>query len=103
MLRIKKDDIVVMIAGKDKGKKGKVLRVIPAESRLVIEGINLVKKNKRKTRQDTQGGIVSMEAPVHISNVMVYDKQIDGPTRFRVSVLKDGSRVRISKKSGAVL
>lgn len=100
MLRIKKNDRVMVITGKDKGKIGKVIRVISAEDRVVIEAVNMIKKAKRRTQQDQQGGFLEVERPIHISNVMLVDKKTNKPTRFSVSVLKDGSKVRISKKSG---
>ncbi len=103
MLRIKKNDRVMIIAGKDKGKIGKVLKVFPRIERAIVENINLVKKAKRKTRQDQKGGFVDIEAPIHLSNLMLIDKRTNQPTRFGVSVLKDGSRIRISKETGEVI
>lgn len=103
MLRIKKNDVVMVISGKDKGKTGKVLEVYPGVERALVESINFVKKAKRKTQQDQQGGIVDIEAPIHLSNLMLVDKQSNQPTRFKVSVLKDGGKERLSKKSGAVI
>ncbi len=103
MLSIKKNDIVYVIAGKDKGKTGKVLRVFPKKNRVIVENINIVKKARRRTQQDQQGGWVEIEAPIHISNVMLLDKKTNKPTRFGVSILKDGTKVRISKKSGEVI
>ncbi len=103
MLSIKKNDEVMVIAGKDKGKTGKVLKILPKDNRAIIEHINLVKKARRRTQQDQQGGFVEIEAPIHLSNIMLLDKKTNRPTRFGVSVLKDGSKVRISKKSGEVI
>lgn len=103
MLRIKKNDKVQIIAGKDRGKTGKVLAVFPHDNRVLVEKINMAKKTRRKTQQDQQGGIVEVEMPIHMSNVMLIDKKTNRPTRFGISVLKDGTRVRISKKSGDVL
>ena len=103
MLRIKKNDIVSVITGKDKGKKGKVLEIFPFESRAIIENINLVKKARRKTQQNQQGGIIDIEAPVHLSNLMLVCKQCNKPTKFRVSILKDGEKIRECKKCGAVI
>ena len=99
MLRIKKNDTVKILAGKDKGKTGVVLRVLTDRQRVFVEKVNLVKKARRKTQQDPQGGFVELEAALHISNVMLVDKKANTPTRFKVSVLKDGSKVRVSKKS----
>lgn len=103
MLRIKKDDQVVVIAGKDKGKTGKVLQVIPEAQRVLVEHVNMVKKARRKTQTNQQGGIMEIEAPLHISNLMLVDKKTNTPTRFGVSVLKDGTKVRVSKKSAEVI
>jgi len=103
MLNIKKDDQVVVIAGKDKGKTGKVLKVFPKLNRLIVEHINLSKKAQRPTQQNQQGGFVDIEMPIHRSNVMLVDKKTNKPTRFGASILKDGSKVRISKQSGEVI
>jgi len=103
MLSIKKNDTVVVIAGKDKGKTGRVLRIFPKTNRALVEHVNLVKKTKRKTQQDQQGGFVEIEAAIHLSNIMLVDKKLNKPTRFGISVLKDGTKVRISKKSGEVI
>ena len=100
MFRIKKDDQVLIIAGKDKGKTGKVLHVFPNEQRAVVENINLVKKAQRRTQQNQKGGLIDIEASIHLSNVLLIDKKDNKPVRFGVSTLKDGTRVRISKKSG---
>jgi len=103
MLNIKKNDQVVVIAGKDKGKTGKVLKVFRRQDRLLIEHINLAKKAQRKTQENQQGGFIEIEMPVHRSNVMLVDKKTNKPTRFGASILKDGAKVRISKKSGEVI
>lgn len=103
MLRIKKNDIVTVIAGKEKGKRGKVLEVLTAENRIRIENINLVKKARRRTQQNQQGGIVDQEASLHISNVMLFCKPCNVPVRTKVSILKDGSKIRECKKCGAAL
>ena len=103
MLCIRKNDVVVVMTGKDKGKRGKILTVLPSESRVIVENINLVKKARRKTQQDQKGGIVDIESPLHMSNVMLYCKQCDKPRRFRVNVLKDGTKIRECKKCGSAL
>ncbi|MFP4472301.1 MAG: 50S ribosomal protein L24 [Candidatus Omnitrophota bacterium] len=103
MLRIKKNDKVKIIAGKDKGKTGTVLKVFPAEDRVLVEKINMAKKSRRRTQQDQEGGFVELEMPMHISNVMLIDKKSGTPTRAGTKILKDGSKVRVSKKSGEVL
>jgi len=98
--RIKKGDTVVVIAGKDKGKKGKVLSVFPKKERLIIENINMATKHVRPTRQMQQGGIIHQEAPIHISNVMLLCKKCDKPTRIGMKMLDDGTKVRVCKKCG---
>jgi len=103
MLDIKKNDQIVVIAGKDKGKTGKVLKVLPVQNRLIVEHINLIKKAQRKTQENQQGGFIDIEMPIHRSNIMLIDKKTNKPTRFGASILKDGSKVRISKKSGEVI
>ncbi len=97
MLKIKKGDIVASIKGKDRGKKGKVIEVLSAESRVLIEGINLVKKHKRRTQQDQKGGIVSIERPISIANVMVVCKHCNKPTRIGFKALPDGAKSRFCK------
>ncbi len=103
MLRIRKDDQVMVIVGKDKGKTGKVLKVFPKEHRVRVENINVVKKAQRPTQQNQQGGMVDIEVPLHISNVMLIDEKTNKPTRLAASILKDGSKVRIGKKSDEVI
>ena len=103
MFRIKKNDIVEIMAGKDKGKTGKVLRIFPQNQKALIENINMIKKSQRKTQQNQQGGFVNRESPVHLSNIMLVDKKTNQPSRFKISVLKDGVKVRLSKKSGEVI
>lgn len=100
MLNIKKDDIVKVIAGKDKGKTGKIIAVFPDTNRVLVEKVNLVKKARRKTQANPQGGLVDIEASIHRSNVMLIDKKTNKPSRFGVKIFKDGSKARVSKKSG---
>ena len=102
MLSIKKNDEVMVIAGQDKGKKGKVIKVLVKERKLIIEDINVRTKHKRRTQTDP-GGEVNVEMPIDISNVMLFDKKVDKPTRFKISVKEDGKKVRISTKSGEVI
>lgn len=102
--KIKKGDEVLVIAGKDAGKKGKVLRVDRKKARVVVEGLNMVKKHTRPNpRAGVQGGIVEREAPIHISNVMVISPDSGKPTRVGIKVLEDGRRVRYAKVDGAIL
>ena len=100
--KIKKGDRVVLLAGKDKGKQGSVLRVLPKEERVVVEGLNMVQRHTRPTQGDPQGGIKHKEAPLHVSNVALVDPKTGGATKvgFRV---EDGKKVRFAKKSGEVI
>lgn len=100
MQRIRSGDEVVVIAGKHKGRRGKVLRVIPDKDRVVVQGVNIVTKHVKPGRDNPQGGIVKREAPVHLSNVMLADPKTGDPTRVRVNVLDDGRKVRVAVKSG---
>jgi large subunit ribosomal protein L24 len=95
--KIKKNDIVQVIKGKDKGKKGKVINVIVATKRALVEGLNLAKKHKRQSRQDQKGGIISIEMPISISNLMVICKSCSKPSRLGVMVQKDGTKSRFCK------
>lgn len=100
MQKIRKGDDVVVIAGKSKGKRGKVLRVIPAKQRVLVAGVNVVTKHVKPTRQNQRGGIERREAPIHISNVMIADPQSGEPTRVRIQALEGGRKVRVAVKSG---
>ena len=97
MYKIKKGDTIQITKGKDKGKKGKVLSLLNEGKLALIEGLNMVKKHKRQTRQDQQGGIVSIEMPISIANLQIVCKQCNKPARVGFSVQKDGSKVRICK------
>ena len=99
--KIKKGDQVVVITGRDKGKKGEVLEVLRAESRVRVQGVNLVKRHRRATQNDA-GGIISMEAPLHISNVAHVDLESGAATRVGFE-FKDGEKVRVAKRSGKAL
>ena len=100
--RIKKGDRVVVISGRDKGRKGEVLKVMPQEDRALISGVNMVKRHQRQTAQ-VQGGIVNKEASVHLSNIAHVDPKTGGPTRIGFRVLGDGRKVRFARKSGEVI
>ena len=97
--KVRKGDRVVVTTGRDKGKKGEVLRVYPDESRVLVAGINVVKKHQKQTQRE-QGGIVTKEAPIHVSNVAHIDPKSGEPTRVGVMMLADGRKVRVAKKSG---
>lgn len=103
MMKIKKKDRVVVLTGKDKGKTGEVLRVLTAENRVVVQGINMVSKHQRPSQANPQGGIVKQEAPIHVSNVAIADPKTGKATRTGVKVLQDGKKVRVAKKSGEVI
>jgi len=103
MLRIRKDDNVMVMAGKNKGKSGKVVRVLPKVSKAVIENINVVKKSVKKSDTYPQGGYVEVEKPIALSNLMLIDKKSNKPTRFSAKILKDGGKVRVAKDSGETL
>ena len=99
-LHIKKDDTVIVLAGEDKGKTGKVLKVLVDKNRAIVEGINIVSKSIRPSAKNPQGGIVKMEAPIHISNLSLIDPKSGKATRVAVKKTDDGKKVRIAKKSG---
>jgi large subunit ribosomal protein L24 len=100
--KIKKGDEVVVTAGRDKGKKGKVLGVLRAENRALVEGVNMVRRHQRQTASQ-QGGVVDKEAPIHISNLAIADPKDGAPTRVGYRFLADGRKVRFAKRSGEVI
>ena len=100
---VRKGDTVMVIAGKERGKRGKVLRVLPDEGRVIVERINLIKKHQRPTQKLRQGGIIEREGSLHLSNVMLVDPRSDKPTRVGVRLLADGKKVRLAKKSGEMI
>ena len=99
-LHIKKNDTVVVLAGQDKGKTGKVLKVLVDENRALVEGVNMVSKSTKPSAKNPQGGIVKQEAPIHISNLSLVDPKSGKPTRVGIKVAENGKKVRIAKKSG---
>ena len=98
--RIRKDDVVIVIAGKDKGSSGRVLKVMPKEERVVVEGVNLVKRHTKPDMAHPQGGVVSKEASLHISNVQLRDPKTGKPTRVGFKTNDKGRKVRVAKGSG---
>ena len=101
---IRKNDNVLVVTGKDRGKRGRVLKVVPGANRLVVEGVNIIKRHtKPNPSRNIKGGIVEREASIHASNVMVLDADTNEPTRLGMKVLPDGRRVRIGRKSGTVV
>ena len=99
-LHIKKNDTVVVLAGEDKGKSGKVLKVLVEKNRALVEGVNMVSKSTKPSAKNPQGGIVKQEAPIHISNLSLIDPKSGKATRVGIKVTEDGKKVRIAKKSG---
>ena len=103
-MHVKKNDRVVVIAGKAKGKTGRVIEVLSRKRKVIVEGVNVVKRHsKANNRTGQQGGIIEREAPIDISNVMLIDPQSGQPTRVGRQVLGDGTRTRVAKASGAVV
>lgn len=102
-LRIKKGDLVEVITGKERGKRGTVLQVDRARNRVLVEGVNFMYRHTRPTQQSPQGGIIQREAFLHASNVMAIDPETDRPTRVGIRVEKDGRRIRIARRSGRPL
>ena len=102
-LGIKKNDTVEVIAGREKGKRGRVLSVYPQKDRLLIEKINIIKRHMKPSRKQTQGGIIEKEASIHMSNVMLICPKCNKPTRVGNSVLQDGRKLRMCKKCGEVV
>lgn len=102
-MKIRKNDSVILIAGKDSGKKGKVRRVLLREDRVIVEGLNMIKRHSRAGRAARQGGIIELEAPIHVSNVMLLCAKCGRPTRIGVRSLTDGKRVRICRSCREVI
>lgn len=100
MQRVKKDDDVVIVAGKDKGTKGKVLAVLPKSDKVLVAGVNMITRHVKPSQRNPQGGRIRKEAPIHISNVMLADPKTGEPTRVRIKTLESGNRVRVAVKSG---
>jgi large subunit ribosomal protein L24 len=101
-VKIRKGDRVVVTTGRDKGKKGEVLKVFPSEDRVLVAGVNMVKRHQRQT-QAQAGGIINKEAPIQIANIAHVDPKTGGATRVGFKVLGDGRKVRFAKKSGEVI
>jgi len=102
-MRIRKGDNVRVIAGNDKGKEGKILKVFPDTGRVIVEKVNLIKRHTRASKDVPQGGIIEKEGPINASNLMLVCPNTGKPTRIGKDVLSDGSRARVSKKSGEML
>ena len=104
-LKIRKDDEVVVISGKDRGKTGKVLRVDPEKSRVYVEGLNIIKRHQRPSpiNPNAQAGVIEREGPIHVSNVALLDPKQNKPTRVGIVRREDGRRIRVAKRSGTEL
>jgi large subunit ribosomal protein L24 len=100
--KFKKGDTVTVLAGRDKGKKGEILRVLPADSRLFVQGVNMVKRHTRPS-QTAAGGIIEKEASIHVSNVAHVDPDTGDATRVGFKLMEDGRKVRYAKRSGEVI
>ncbi|MDW3205861.1 MAG: 50S ribosomal protein L24 [Alphaproteobacteria bacterium] len=100
--KIKKGDTVVVLTGRDKGKEGEVLKVLPKEGRALVQGVNMVKRHTRPTQAST-GGIVDKEASIALSNIAIKDPKNGQPTRVGFKVLEDGRKVRVAKRSGEII
>jgi large subunit ribosomal protein L24 len=102
-MKVAKKDTVLVISGNDKGKTGRVLRVFPARQRLLVEGVNFIKRHSRPTQTNPKGGIVEKEAPIHISNIMVVCPKCNTPTKVGIKTLEDGRRSRLCKQCRELL
>lgn len=101
-MKVKKGDRVIVLSGRDRGKRGEILRVIPKENRAVVQGVNMIKRHTRASAS-SQGGIMEQEAPIHVSNIALIDPKTDQPTRVGYRTLDDGRKVRVAKRSGEVI
>ena len=107
-MKIRKNDQVVVISGDDRGRKGRVLKVFSEKQRLIVEGVNMIKRHTRPSQRNPQGGIIEKEAPIHASNVMLIDPKQGVPTRVGIQTIQASdkasrNRVRVAKKSGEII
>jgi len=102
-MKVRKDDTVIIIAGKDRGKQGKVRRALPTENRVIVEGLNMIKRHSRARRAARQAGIIELEAPIRVSNVMLICDKCNKPTRVNFRFLDDGKKVRVCNSCGEVI
>jgi len=100
VMHVKKNDLVMVIAGKEKGKTGKILKIISKKNRVVVEKVNFIKRHQRPTGQIRQGGIIEKEGPIQVSSVMIMCSKCNRPVRIGKRVLEDGKKVRVCKKCG---
>jgi len=102
-MKIRKGDTVKVISGDSRGKIGKVLKTFPDTRRIIIEGVNLIKRHSRPSQKNRKGGIIEKEGNISVTNVMLYDLRVNAPTRVGYRYLRDGTKVRINKKSGEII
>lgn len=102
-MKVVKNDMVLVVSGNYKGKKGKVLKVYPKEQRVIVEGVNFIKRHTKRSQKNPQGGIVEKEAPIHASNLMVICNKCNEPARIGRHMLEDGKRVRVCRSCGEML
>ena len=102
-VRLRKGDSVIILKGKDKGKKGNILRIYPEKEKVIVERVNFAKRHTRPTQKNPQGGILEREAPIHVSNLALFCAKCNAARRFRNLVLKDGKKTRICVKCGETL
>jgi large subunit ribosomal protein L24 len=100
--KLKKGDRVIVLAGRDKGKRGEILKMLPSEDRAVVQGVNVARRHQKQTAQ-AEGGIIAREAPIHVSNLAYVDPKDDKPTRIGFKTLEDGRKVRVARRSGEVI
>lgn len=98
-MNFKTGDKVIVIAGASKGKTGKIIKILAKQSRVIVEGVNMIKKHQKPTQNNQTGGIIEREAPIHISNIMMVDSKTGKPTKIKIEIDKKGNKVRVSKKS----
>ena len=103
MQKVRSKDTVLVIAGKDRGKTGVVRQVFPDKNRLIVDGVNMIKKHQRPTQKLRQGGIIEREGAIHLSNVMMVDPTSGKPTRIGMRALGDGKKVRVARRSGEII
>ncbi len=101
--KIKKGDKVIVLAGRDKGKQGEVIAVMPTEGRALVRGVNMVRRHTKQTAQNAQGGIISKEGPINLSNLAIEDPKDGKPTRVGFRILEDGTKTRFAKRSGEII
>ncbi|WP_309086508.1 50S ribosomal protein L24 [Chelativorans sp.] len=102
MQKIRKGDKVVVLSGRDKGRTGEVLKMMPKDEKAVVRGVNLVRRHQKQTPQ-SEGGIITKEAPIHVSNLALADPKDGKPTRVGFRILEDGKKVRVAKRSGELI